>query len=402
MRRVVAAAIASLLVMGAVLLVPAAANAKTKRPVVGVIQISGLLDRVQADFWQHSLKDLDAEHAAALVVQLDSNRSVLSSEHFRELLNAIKNAATPVGIWVGPARSGAVGGNVEKLLLVADVVGLAPGASIDKRTGIDIDVDVKSPTLGDFLVDLDGRAGISIPTKIIRTTKTPHREPEVDVRFAKPTLTARTIHGVSAPGPAYAMFVIGLLLAVLEFSSAGFGLAAATSAILLVLACIGLGGLPVSGPAVGALVFAVFGFSIDLQAGAPRFWTAVGAGAMVFGSFSLFHDGMSVPLLWILAVFGLTAAFVFTGMPSLIRARFSSPTIGREGFVGELGAAVGVLHPEGFVSVRGATWRARTNRATPIEDGSVIRVIGLDGLVLDVEPEEGGAKDHRERSKATK
>ena len=51
------------------------------------------------------------------------------------------------------------------------------------------------------------------------------------------------------------------------------------------------------------------------------------------------------------------------------------------------------------MTIRGATWRARTNRATPIEDASPIRVTGIDGLVLEVEPEEGGAKDYRERSK---
>jgi len=188
---------------------------------------------------------------------------------------------------------------------------------------------------------------------------------------------------------------------VLEFATAGIGLAAATAAIFLVLAALGLGGLPVNEPAVGALLFAVFGFAIDVQAGAPRFWTAIGAGSMLYGSFFLFGDGMSVPLAWIIGVFALTAAFVLAGLPSLIRARFSSPTIGREGFVGELGIAVGELSPDGVVEVRGATWRARTNRATPVPDGGAIRVIGIDGLVLDVEPEAGGAKDYRERSNSS-
>ncbi|MBA2609605.1 MAG: hypothetical protein H0U92_11735 [Actinobacteria bacterium] len=379
------------------LLVPGSADAQSSRPVVNVIQIGGLLDRVQADFWLHAIDDAEALGAAALIVQLDSSRSVLSSTRFAELSGSIRNAKTPVGIWVGPARSGHVGGDVVKLLQTADVVGLAPGASIDAtKPG----VDVRSPTLGDFLVDLDGKARISIPTKVIRNKgETPHREPLVDVRFAKPSLTARTVHGVTSPGPAYALLMAGLLLAVLEFATAGIGLAAGTAAILLLLGALGLGGLPTNPFGVVALVFAVFGFSVDLQAGAPRFWTAIGTGAMVLGTFTLFSDGMHVPLIWVVAVFGLTAAFVLAGLPSLIRARFSSPTIGREGFVGEVGAAVGTLHPEGLVSIRGATWRARTNRATPVEDGAAIRVIGIDGLVLDVEPEEGGAKDYREHSK---
>jgi membrane-bound serine protease (ClpP class) len=49
------------------------------------------------------------------------------------------------------------------------------------------------------------------------------------------------------------------------------------------------------------------------------------------------------------------------------------------------------------VVVRDARWRARTNRATPIRAGDAIRVVEVDGLVLEVEPESGGARDYRDR-----
>jgi membrane-bound serine protease (ClpP class) len=63
--------------------------------------------------------------------------------------------------------------------------------------------------------------------------------------------------------------------------------------------------------------------------------------------------------------------------------------------IGDTGLALDAVAPEGRVEVRGAPWRARTNRATPIEAGAVIRVVGIDGLVLEVEPESGGARDYR-------
>jgi membrane-bound serine protease (ClpP class) len=63
--------------------------------------------------------------------------------------------------------------------------------------------------------------------------------------------------------------------------------------------------------------------------------------------------------------------------------------------VGELGTALAAIEPEGTVEVRGAPWRARTNRATPIAGGARIRVVAIDGLLLEVEPESGGAKDAR-------
>jgi membrane-bound serine protease (ClpP class) len=373
--------------------------------VVRVIQIDGLLDRVQADFWEHSIHDADTEQAAALIVQINSSRSVLSTAQSTRLRGRLARAKTPVAAWVGPSRSARVAGGALKLLHSVDVVGVAPGAKLGSGRAVKSFEELKdvsrntlqSATLGDFIVDLTD-AGISIPTKVVhpKGSKVPHREPLVDVRFSKPSLTARAIHGVTSPGPAYALLLFGLLLALLEFATAGVGLAAITAAIFLALGALGLGGLPVNGIAVAAIVFATFGFGIDAQAGAPRAWTAIGTGFLLFGTLFLYRDGMHVPIVWIVGVLGLAAAFVLAGLPSLIRARFSSPTIGREGFIGELGIAVGELGPEGVVTVRGGTWRARTNRATPIPDGGAIRVVGIDGLVLDVEPEEGGAKDYRE------
>ena len=60
-------------------------------------------------------------------------------------------------------------------------------------------------------------------------------------------------------------------------------------------------------------------------------------------------------------------------------------------------AEVGV-DPDGVVRVRDALWRARTNRATPIAAGDTVRVVAVEGLVLEVEPETGGARDYRDRS----
>jgi membrane-bound serine protease (ClpP class) len=54
--------------------------------------------------------------------------------------------------------------------------------------------------------------------------------------------------------------------------------------------------------------------------------------------------------------------------------------------VGETGRATASLDPDGMVRVRHALWQARTNRATPIAAGEPVRVVGVEGLVLQVEP----------------
>jgi membrane-bound serine protease (ClpP class) len=68
--------------------------------------------------------------------------------------------------------------------------------------------------------------------------------------------------------------------------------------------------------------------------------------------------------------------------------------------VGEMGRAVSPIAPDGVVQIRGALWRAFTNRATPIDELDAVRVTGIEGLVLEVEPETGAARDYRERRPA--
>ena len=84
-----------------------------------------------------------------------------------------------------------------------------------------------------------------------------------------------------------------------------------------------------------------------------------------------------------------------------VRSRFSTPTIGRESLIGEVGEAAVDISPDGVVLLRGARWRARTNRATPIRAGEPISVAAIEGLVLEVEPLQGAARDYRDRSGRT-
>jgi membrane-bound serine protease (ClpP class) len=84
-------------------------------------------------------------------------------------------------------------------------------------------------------------------------------------------------------------------------------------------------------------------------------------------------------------------------MPSMVRTRFATPTIGREWMIGETGTALDAVDPEGVVQVGASRWRARTNRATPVPAGDPVRVVAIDGVTLEVEPLEGAARDYRER-----
>ena len=149
------------------------------------------------------------------------------------------------------------------------------------------------------------------------------------------------------------------------------------------------------------LVLALLAFAIDVQVGIPRFWTGVGTVLFVLSAFFLYEPmpGNSLRLGWITLFFvisGVLLTFI-VGMPSMVRTRFATPTIGREWMIGSSGVAVGAISPEGVAQVGAAKWRARTNRATPLEAGAELRVVAIDGVTLEVEPIEGAARDYRER-----
>jgi len=68
-----------------------------------------------------------------------------------------------------------------------------------------------------------------------------------------------------------------------------------------------------------------------------------------------------------------------------VRARRNKVVTGMEGMVGLEATAVGDLNLSGTVLVRGEYWTARA--AKRISANEHVRVTGMDGLTLEVEPE---------------
>jgi len=402
-RRAALAAVAALAGLGGVAGAPAAAQAPAVARI-DVIELAGLLDPIQADFVRDALAAAEAGDALALVLQVDSGGGVLPAGDLDDLVAAVAGAAVPVAAWVGPSGARAVGQSWA-LVQAADVAGVAGRGRVGPR-GATVTagdalrrrlVGITAPTLGDFVVELDGRrvgeATLDTAEVVRQPGEQPRRRPTVEVRFAKLGLLARLLHTAASPSVVLLLLAAGLALAVLEFYTAGIGVAAATGASALVLAGYGLGVLPTRPWAAALVLLGMFGFAVDVQAGAPRAWTVIGTAALGAGGATLFGPALRPSLVVLAAVVGGTALLMVAGMPAVVRSRFSTATIGREAMVGEEGAALADVAPEGTVEVRGARWRARTNRATPIAAGDPVRVVAIDGLLLEVEPTEGAARD---------
>ena len=362
-----------------------------------MVEVTGLIDGIEYDYLKGALRHAAATNATVVVLRLDTPGSVLSARKIAALTRAISHGPVPVAVWIGPGKRARAGDDAARLVQASDVVGVVPGSSPAR------DFAAKTPiaaaTLGDFIVGLDGKVvrseTLNIPTTVVRRAGRPPQrqlDPAARVAFAQPSLPAQLLHGVASPSVAYLLFVAGLLLVAFEFFTAGVGVAAGVAAICLALSAYGLGVLPTRWWAVGLVAGGIVGFCIDVQAGAPRAWTVIGTLALAVGSGLLF-DGHRPPLLVLAAILVGVALLMIAGMPAVVRTRFSTPTIGRESMVGEEGTALSAISPEGVVEVRHAPWRARTNRATPIAAGDAVRVAAIDGLLLEVEPLEGAARD---------
>ncbi len=405
---------------------------------VDVLQVSGLIDPIVVDAIDDAIDRADADGAQALVLQVNSRGAVVDRDEMAALLERIAEAPIPIAVWVGP--SGArLYGTPAQLLAVADVTGMAGGSRVGHigvplaPGGVPIDfgaaeqalrqgsigltearelgvfkqrvTDLGIPTIRNMVDALDG---FEEGGRIIETTEEQvlddgnvRRDTTATVRFAKLSLVDQLFHTAASPAVAYLLLLVGLSLLVFEFFTAGIGIAGVVGAIATVLACTGLATLPTRGWAVALILGAVFAFAIDVQVGIPRLWTGVGVLLTVIGSAWLFEPlpGATLRPSWITllaGIGGIVLAFV-VGMPSMVRTRFATPTIGREWMIGEIGHVVESVDPDGVVSVGDARWRARTNRATPVSAGEPVRVVAIDGVTLEVEPLEGAARDHRER-----
>ena len=413
---------------------------------VDVLQVSGFIDPILIDTIDEAIDRAVRDGSQALILQVNSDGTIVDDDVIGDLLVRVATAPIPIGIWVGPSGARFYG-TAAQMLAVADVTGMAPGARVGYigvpldppglPDGVEVDFGVAGerlrngsiglsdarllgvfkqliddegiPTITNLVAAMDGyeENGVVVvtPELAVLDDGSTRFDTVAVVRFAKLTLVDQLFHTAASPPVAYLLLLTGLALLLFEFFTAGVGIAGAVGAVCTVLAFTGLAVLPTRTWAVALIVLAMIAFAVDVQVGIPRLWTGVGIVLTIIGSWFLFESipssSMRPSWLALLAGVGGIALTFIVGMPSMVRTRFATPTIGREWMIGRQGTALSAVDPEGLVEVNSATWRARTNRATPIAAGEPIRVAAIDGVTLDVEPLEGAARDYREMRKTS-
>ena len=407
---------------------PAVAGvAQTTVPPVDVVEVSGPIDRTLVHYVEGAILDSDAQ-----LVILSVNAPAAIDGDVVGLLDLIADPPVPVAVWVGPAPA-TVRGGAAQMLLAARIKGAAPQVRIgdllptvagtaddadavrirfpgvaeslfvDAETSVAGDpidgvVDIVSPSIGQFIVGLHGAVVEVRDTSVTLDTATTELDddgvevtvPAAEVRFSKPGVLTRALRVAIHPEAAFFFLIAGLALAAFEFYSAGPGVAAATGLLTLLLAGYGMAVLPIRWWAIALTLGGLLLYTVEFQRNDLGWKSLVGTGFLVSGGLWFIDgSGQLTPVWWAVLLAVATGAFFFAvALTTVVRARFSTLTIGREGLIGRTGIAVSAFEPDGVVDVNGARWRATTYRASGLEVGSEIRVVAVEGIVLDVEPAE--------------
>ncbi len=376
-----------------------------------VIDVSGPLDASALQFMIDSIEGAAGEGQELAILQINS-RAVLDQEKLDEVTALVANPPLPVAIWLGPAPAVAFGG-AANLVIDAPTAAAAPGSTIGRldptiaggATGgasdepMEVPVEdtdlALQPTIRQYLQDLDGTTMATSAGDVVVETIIPFEEDGVSgvtlktVTFRKPSLATRFFRLAATPEAAFFFLVVGLSMVTFEFYALGPGVAAGVAALSLWLASWGIVNLPVRAWALAVAVVGWVLLTTAYQRGGVLALTLIGAVFLEVGGLFYVDGSGQIDPRWHLVLLSVLAALFFflLAMPTVQRSRLSTQTIGRDSLVNLTGVAVSEFDPDGVVEVGGARWRATAHREAGLEEGSPVVVSGVDGLFLEVEPQ---------------
>ncbi len=246
-------------------------------------------------------------------------------------------------------------------------------------------IEVVAQDVPDLLAQIDGKT-VQLPggSVILRTRGLAQERVLPDWR-------QRLLATVAHPSVALILMMIGIYGLIFEFASPGTGVAGVTGAICLLLGAYALQLLAVDYAGLALLLLGVALLVAEVVLSTFGVLGIGGVVAFVAGGILLFDNGepgSGVPLALILGLAALSATVVVLTVGLAMRARKRVVVSGREQLLRATGEVREVAGDETWAEVMGERWKVRS--AQPLVPGQRVRVLGLDGLTLEVraEPQE--------------
>src|SRR5437762_12247168 len=426
------------LVLGvAAALVPIHASAAA--PHVEQADLNGDINNVMSAYIQNAVSRAEADHADALLVVMNTPGGISTS--MDEIVTSLLNSKVPVIVYVYPtgARAASAGLFVAQ---AADVLAMAPGTNIGsarpiQSTGENLTGDLGAKVLNDAVtrvrslasmhgrnadwaeqavrnsVNINADEAVRLHVADLEANDIRSLLRQVDGRSVARTNGSLVLHTANAliddfPMPFWQVFLNALIdptIAALLIIVAGYGIITELSnpglilpgvvgGLAAVLAIVSLANLPLNIAGALMMLLAVVLFVADLKAPTHGFLSVGGVFALVLGMAFLINTGpvgLGVNPFVSAAVALLTLGFFVIFIRKVWAARRQPAFVGGDAILGAVGEVRVELAPEGLVFVQGALWKASAEK--PIAAGSTVRVVGRQGLELQVAPENGQAKE---------
>jgi len=421
------------------LLLAAAAGANAAASNVYLIDVAGAISPATDDFIASAIERAHAEHAAALVVRLDTPGGLLDST--KTIVKGMLAAPLPVLVYVAPGGAAATSAGVF-ITLAGHVAAMAPGttigaahpvsgqggnlegdlrakvesfavsfiASIAKQRGRNVrwakravrrsvsitEVEAEAKNVVDFVADDVGHllkqaqgkkvdvGGVETAldfSPVFAADGTPSIVP------IEMTVRQKVLRVITDPNIAYLLMMAGMLGLYFELSTPGAILPGVVGAICLLLALLAGHVLPIS--SIGGLLLALGMAFLIAEMFLPSFGV-LGLGgivALTLGALFLYtpESQLRVDRSLIATTTLLFGAVVATIAALLWRDRSSRPMTGSEGMVGEIGQTITPIFEDGKVRVHGELWNAISSE--PIAPNRRVTVEAVEGLRLRVREE---------------
>ena len=449
-------AILSLLALGAGLTGVATAQerrllqAEPRREAL-LLEVDGIINPVTERFIKRGIERAEDRGAEVVIIRLDTPGGLLNST--RKIVEHLLNGEVPSAVFVGPrgARAASAG---TFITAAANFAVMAPGTNIGAASpvgagGEDLPdtlaskvtndaaalmrsiaaergrnaekleetvlqatayaaeeavelnmVDFIAQDVTDLLSQLNGRTASTARGSVTLDTQ------GLEVRTLKMSMVERLLMFLADPNVSFLLLSLGGLGIVIELLNPGLIAPGVIGAILLILAFLTLGSLPVNWAGVALILLAAALLFLEVQVAGFGILGVGAAISFILGGLLLFfHSGAPSPTmprigvsLWVLIP---TTVLLMGGGGWLVTAMVKSwtryPASIAETVVGQEGIVTTDLAPTGAVQLPSELWTAIADDDKVIKAGERVKVIGLEGLTLRVSRTKRVSKAKKQR-----
>lgn len=242
-------------------------------------------------------------------------------------------------------------------------------------------IDIVATGMSDLLKQIDGRKVVVYGQE--RTLRTAG----LTVKLLEPDWRSRLLSVITNPNVAYILMLIGIYGLIFEFSNPGAILPGTIGAIALLLALYSFQLLPIN---YAGMALILLGIALMVGEAFQPSFGVLGIGgvvAFIIGSIILMDTeapGFGIDIT-VIATFAVISTLIFVFVIGMaIKARRQKVVSGSEELIGSEATVLNDFERKGSVSVHSESWNAVSDR--PLLKGQQVRVTGIKGLTLKVEP----------------